>query len=148
MENAIHNIEIILVEDSLEDANLVIRSLKKNNLSNSIIHLKDGAEALDFIFANGEYAGRKIEDKPKLILLDLKMPKVDGLQVLRALKTDDRTQSIPVVIMTSSREDRDLVESYKLGVNGYVVKPVSFENFAKAVAELGMFWLLINQSPR
>jgi CheY-like chemotaxis protein len=148
MENTIHNIEIILVEDSLEDANLVIRSLKRNNLSNSITHLKDGAEALDFIFAKGEYGDRKIEDKPKLILLDLKMPKVDGLQVLRALKTDERTQSIPVVIMTSSREDRDLVESYKLGVNGYVVKPVSFENFAKAVAELGMFWLMINQSPR
>lgn len=148
MENMIHNIEIILVEDSIEDANLVIRSLKKNNLSNSIVHLKDGAEALDFIFAKEKYADRKIEDKPKLILLDLKMPKVDGLQVLRDLKTDERTKSIPVVIMTSSREDRDLVESYKLGVNGYVVKPVSFENFAKAVAELGLFWLMINQSPR
>ena len=148
MENRIHNIEIILVEDSMEDAALVMRSLKKNNLSNSILHLKDGAEALDFIFSQGEYSGRSIEDKPKLILLDLKMPKVDGLQVLRAIKTDERTQSIPVVIMTSSREDRDLVESYKLGVNGYVVKPVSFESFAKAVAELGMFWLLVNQSPR
>jgi len=144
----IHNIEIILVEDSIEDANLVMRSLKKNNLCNSIVHLKDGAEALDFIFAKEKYADRKIEDKPKLILLDLKMPKIDGLQVLRKLKTDERTKSIPVVIMTSSREDRDLVESYKLGVNGYVVKPVSFENFAKAVAELGLFWLMINQSPR
>lgn len=148
MQNEIHNIEIILVEDSIEDANLVIRSLKKNNLGNSIIHLKDGAEALDFIFAKGEYASRKIEDKPKLILLDLKMPKVDGLQVLRTLKADARTKTIPVVIMTSSREDRDLLESYELGVNSYVVKPVSFENFAQAVAELGMYWLMVNQSPR
>jgi two-component system, response regulator len=148
MQNTIHNVEIILVEDSLEDATLVIRSLKKNNLGNSIIHLKDGAEALDFIFANGEYASRKIEDKPKLILLDLKMPKVDGLQVLRAIKADARTKTIPVVIMTSSREDRDLIESYELGVNSYVVKPVSFENFAQAVAELGMYWLMVNQSPK
>ena len=148
MENTMHNIEIILVEDSVDDANLVIRSLKKNNLCNSIIHLQDGAEALDFMFAKGIYSERKIEDKPKLVLLDLKMPKVDGLQVLQALKTDERTKSIPVVIMTSSREDKDLVESYKLGVNGYVVKPVAFDNFAKAVAELGIFWLMVNQSPR
>ncbi|MBL7919945.1 MAG: response regulator [Bacteroidia bacterium] len=148
MQNTIHNIEIVLVEDSLEDANLVIRSLKKHNISNSIIHLKDGAEALDFIFAEGEYTSRKIEDKPKLILLDLKMPKVDGLEVLRAIKTDPRTKTIPIVIMTSSREDRDLLESYELGVNSYVVKPVSFENFAQAVAELGMYWLMVNQSPR
>lgn len=148
MENTMHNIEIILVEDSIEDANLVIRSLKKSNLCNSIIHLKDGAEALDFMFARGMYADRKIEDKPKLILLDLKMPKVDGLQVLRELKGDERTKSVPVVIMTSSREDRDLIESYKLGVNAYVVKPVAFDNFAKAVAELGVFWLMLNQSPR
>ncbi len=148
MQNEIHNIEIILVEDSLEDANLVMRSLKKNNLGNSIIHLQDGAEALDFIFAKGEYAARKIEDKPKLILLDLKMPKIDGLQVLRAIKADARTKTIPVVIMTSSREDRDLLESYELGVNSYVVKPVSFENFAQAVAELGMYWLMVNQSPK
>ena len=148
MENTMHNIEIILVEDSVDDANLVIRSLKKNNLCNSIIHLQDGAEALDFMFAKGIYSERKIEDKPKLVLLDLKMPKVDGLQVLQALKSDERTKSIPVVIMTSSREDKDLVESYKLGVNGYVVKPVAFDNFAKAVAELGIFWLMINQSPR
>lgn len=148
MQNTIHNIEILLVEDSMEDANLVMRSLKKHNLGNSIIHLKDGAEALDFIFAKGEYTSRKIEDKPKLILLDLKMPKVDGLEVLRALKADPRTKTIPIVIMTSSREDRDLLESYELGVNSYVVKPVSFENFAQAVAELGMYWLMVNQSPR
>ncbi|MES2515617.1 MAG: response regulator [Bacteroidota bacterium] len=148
MENTIHNIEIILVEDSMEDANLVMRSLNKNNLSNSIIHLHDGAEALDFIFAKGIYESRSMDDRPKLILLDLKMPKIDGLQVLRTLKGDERTKSIPVVIMTSSREDRDLVESYKLGVNSYVVKPVAFENFAKAVAELGIYWLMVNQLPR
>lgn len=143
-----HNIEILLVEDSLEDATLVIRSLKKNNLGNSLLHLSDGAEALEFIFAKGKYESRNVEDKPKLILLDLKMPKVNGLQVLKAIKTDERTKSIPVVIMTSSREDKDLVESYKLGVNGFVVKPVSFDNFAKAVADLGMYWLMVNQSPR
>lgn len=146
--NNLHNIEILLVEDSMEDANLVMRSLKKNNLSNNVKHLQDGAEALDFIFATGAYSGRKIEDRPRLMLLDLKMPKVNGLEVLRALKNDERTKSIPVVMMTSSREEQDLVESYKLGVNAYVVKPVAFENFAKAVAELGIFWLMINQSPK
>lgn len=144
----IHNIEIILVEDSLEDADLIMRSLKKNNLSNNVVHLKDGAEALDFMFAKGEYANRNMLDKPKVILLDLKMPKIDGLQVLRELKSDARTKSIPVVIMTSSREDRDVIDSYELGVNSYVVKPVSFENFAKAVADLGLYWLMINQSPK
>ena len=148
MNEHIHNIEIILVEDSVEDADLIIRSLKKNNLSNSVIHLKDGAEALDFMFAKGEFASRNIMDKPKVVLLDLKMPKVDGLQVLRELKADPRTRSIPVVIMTSSREDRDVIESHELGVNSYVVKPVSFENFAKAVADLGLYWLMINQSPK
>ncbi len=148
MEELIHNIEILLVEDSLEDATLVIRSLKKSNLGNSIKHLGDGAEALEFIFAQGKYTSRRVEDKPKLILLDLKMPKVNGLEVLEAIKTDERTRSIPVVIMTSSREDRDLTESYKLGANGFVVKPVSFDNFAKAVADLGMYWIMVNQTPR
>ncbi|MBA3682054.1 MAG: response regulator [Bacteroidetes bacterium] len=142
------NIEIILVEDSIEDATLIMRSLKKNNLGNNVIHLKNGSEALDFIFARDEYSTRNIEDKPKLILLDLKMPKVDGLQVLREIKADSRTKTIPVIIMTSSREDRDLIESYTLGVNSYVVKPVSFENFAQAVAELRMYWLMVNQSPK
>ncbi|MFY9309403.1 MAG: response regulator [Bacteroidia bacterium] len=148
MINDLHNIEVLLVEDTLEDANLVIRSLKKNNLGNSIIHLQDGEEALDFIFAKGKYASRTVADKPKLVLLDLKMPKVSGLEVLRALKADERTASIPVVIMTSSKEDKDLDESYKLGVNAYVVKPVVFENFAKVVTELGIFWLLVNQAPK
>lgn len=148
MEDQLHNIEILLVEDSIEDANLVMRSLKKNNLSNSIKHLRDGAQALDFIFAQGQYSERLVEDKPKVILLDLKMPKVDGLQVLKAIKADERTKTIPVVIMTSSKEDRDLQECYQFGVNAYVVKPVSFDNFAKAVAELGMFWLMVNNAPR
>jgi two-component system, response regulator len=143
-----HNVDIVLVEDSSEDADLVIRSLKRSNLGNNIIHLQDGEQALDFFYARGKYSARQVDDKPRLIMLDLKMPKVDGLEVLRALKTDERTQSIPVVIMTSSREDKDLIESYRLGVNAYVVKPVAFEDFAKAVAELGMFWLMVNEAPR
>jgi CheY-like chemotaxis protein len=140
--------EILLVEDNEEDAALVVRSLKQYNLVNDLVHLGDGAKALDFIFARGEYAGRDITDTPRVILLDLKMPKVDGLQVLKLIRQDERTKLIPVVIMTSSREDRDIVESYKLGVNSYVVKPVEFENFAKAVAELGMYWLMLNQSSK
>lgn len=148
MEHSIHNVEILLVEDSTEDADLIMRSLRKNNFGNSILHLKDGVEAIDFVFATGQFAERKVDDKPRLILLDLKMPKVNGLEVLRAIKKDERTKSIPVVIMTSSREDRDLIESYELGVNAYVVKPVAFDNFAKAVAELGMFWLMVNHAPR
>lgn len=141
------NVEILLVEDSEDDAGLIIRTLKQYHLTNNLIHLTDGAEALEFIFATGKYAERKIEDKPKLILLDLKMPKVDGLQVLQRIKSDERTKAIPVIIMTSSREEKDIVQSYKLGVNSYVVKPVGFEDFAKAVAELGLYWLLINQPP-
>lgn len=148
MEQEIHNIEVLLVEDTMEDANLVMRSLKKNNLGNRIVHLKDGAEALSFIFATGNYSDRRITDKPKLILLDLKMPKVNGLEVLTALKADERTSSIPVVIMTSSKEDKDLQECYRLGANAYVVKPVVFENFAKVVAELGIFWLMVNEAPK
>ena len=148
MEDNTHNVEILIVEDSTEDANLIVRSLKKNNLANSVRHLSDGAEAIDFIFAKGKFLNRKVEDKPKVIMLDLKMPKVDGMQVLRAIKEDERTKTIPVVIMTSSREDKDLEEAYKLGVNSYVVKPVAFENFAKAVADLGMYWIMVNQSPR
>jgi len=144
----IHNIEILLVEDNPDDAGLAIRALKKNNLANNLIHLSDGQEALDFIFGNDKFSDRKIEDKPKVILLDLKMPKVDGLQVLRAIKADERTKLIPVVIMTSSKEDKDIQECYKLGVNSYLVKPVGFEDFSKVVTELGFYWLLLNQSPR
>jgi CheY-like chemotaxis protein len=148
MSNSIHDVEVLLVEDNPDDAGLVIRELKKNNMGNNLIHLPDGAEALDFLFVRGKFSERRIEDKPKLILLDLKMPKVDGLQVLRTIRGDERTKYIPVVIMTSSREEQDIVNSYSLGVNAYVVKPVGFDNFSKAVAELGMFWILVNQAPK
>jgi CheY-like chemotaxis protein len=148
MTNSIHDVDVLLVEDNPDDAGLVIRELKKINLGNNVYHLSDGAEALDFIFGRGEFSERKIEDKPKVILLDLKMPKVDGLEVLRTIREDERTKLIPVVVMTSSREEQDIIRSYSLGVNAYVVKPVGFDNFSKAVAELGMFWILVNQSPK
>jgi two-component system, response regulator len=144
----IQDVDILLVEDNQDDAGLVIRALKKSNLSNNLIHLSDGAEALDFLFAKGSFAGRNKEVKPKLILLDLKMPKVDGLQVLREIRNNSDTKSIPVVIMTSSKEEQDIIKSYELGVNSYVVKPVRFENFANAVSDLGFYWLLINQPPQ
>jgi two-component system response regulator len=140
-------IEILLVEDNPHDAEMTIRSLRKVNLANKLVHLKDGAEALDFIFAKGAFAGRQIENKPKVILLDIKMPKVDGIEVLRQIKSNDITKTIPVVIMTSSKEEQDIITSYNLGVNSYVVKPVDFEGFAKAVAELGFYWLMINELP-
>ena len=141
-------IEILLVEDNVGDAELTIRALKKNHLANKLVHLKDGAEALDFIFAQGKYSDRKVENGPKVILLDLKMPKVNGLEVLRKIKTDERTKKIPVVILTSSREDPDMQECYKLGVNSYVVKPVDFEAFMKAVSALGLYWMILNQPSR
>ena len=122
-------------------------ALKDNHLCNDIIHLEDGAEALDFIFAKGKYSKRDVLDFPKVILLDLKMPKIGGLEVLRQIKMDERTKLIPIVVMTSSKEESDIQESYKLGVNAYVVKPVGFDAFAKAVADLGLFWLLVNQPP-
>ena len=142
-----NEVEIVLVEDNPSDAELTIRALKKINLSNHLIHLKDGAEALDFVFARGTYSGRKINHKPRVILLDIKMPKVDGLEVLKQIKGDERTKSIPVVIMTSSREQSDIISSYKLGVNSYVVKPVEFGSFAKAVSDLGLYWVLLNEKP-
>jgi two-component system response regulator len=133
-------VEILLVEDSQHDAELTIRALKKNNLANHLLHLDDGQEALDFLF-NAE------NGLPKLILLDLKMPKVDGIEVLRRLKADEKRKVIPVVMLTSSKEERDIVESYKLGVNAYIVKPVDFNQFVNAVTELGLFWLILNQPP-
>lgn len=139
---------ILFIEDSPEDAELTILALKNNNLINEILHLEDGAIALDYIFAKGVYATRNIKDVPQLILLDLNMPKVGGLEVLRQIKSDERTKYIPVVIMSSSKEGRDIEESYKLGVNAYVVKPIGFEAFSKAVVDLGLFWLLINQTPK
>lgn len=141
-------IEILLVEDSTSDAKLTIRALQKSNISNSITHLSDGAEALEFIFARGKYTERDILNQPKVILLDLKMPKVSGLEVLKEIKSDERTQKIPVIIMTSSKEDSDISACYKLGVNSYVVKPVGFDNFSKAVVDIGMYWLLVNQESK
>jgi two-component system, response regulator len=135
-------VEVLLIEDNAEDAELTIRVLRKNNLANNLVHLQDGEAALDFLFAKG---GNNI---PRLILLDLKMPKVDGIEVLNKIKNDDQKKIIPVVVLTSSKEERDIIESYKLGVNAYVVKPVEFEKFVEAVAQLGLFWLLLNQPPR
>jgi two-component system response regulator len=143
-----YEIEILLVEDNMSDAELTIRALKKNNLANKLVHLKDGAEALDFIFAHGQFSERKVENGPKVILLDLKMPKVNGIEVLKKIKADERTKKIPVVVLTSSKEDPDIQECYRLGVNSYVVKPVDFEAFIKAVSELGFYWMLLNQAPK
>jgi two-component system response regulator len=150
MENFqnMNEVEILLVEDNASDAELTLRALKKKNLANKLIHVKDGAEAIDFVFAQGVYTDRKVENGPKVVLLDLKLPKVSGIEVLRRIKSDVRTEAIPVVVMTSSREERDLVECYQLGVNSYVVKPVEFEDFARAVSELGLYWLLLNETPR
>ena len=145
--NAEYEIEILLVEDSPYDAELTIRELKRHHLANKLVHVKDGAEALEFIFGTGAYAGRDTSQHPKVVLLDLKLPKVDGLEVLRVIKTDERTRTIPVVVMTSSQEQRDVVDSYHLGVNSYVVKPVDFDHFSKAVSELGCYWVLHNHSP-
>jgi CheY-like chemotaxis protein len=143
-----NEIEILLVEDNPNDVELTLRALKKNNLANKVHVVKDGTEALEYIFANGAYAHRKIEDHPRVILLDLKLPKVDGLEVLHQIKSDERTKMIPVVVLTSSKEERDLVESYRLGANSYITKPVDFESFVKAVSELGLYWLLLNQPLR
>jgi CheY-like chemotaxis protein len=140
-------VEILLVEDDPNDVELTLYALQEYNLANNIEVVRDGAEALEFIFCTGAYADRDIENGPKVILLDLKLPKVDGLEVLRRVKGDPRTQPIPVVVLTSSREERDIVESYRLGVNSYMTKPVDFEQFAKAVRELGLYWLLINIPP-
>jgi len=142
------NIEILLVEDNASDAEMTIAALKKNGLANRLLRVKDGAAALDFIFAEGEYAGRNIEDKPKVILLDLKLPKVNGIEVLKKIRTDERTKNIPVVMLTSSKEDPDIKNCYDLGVNSYVVKPVEFEDFQKAVTELGLYWMIVNQQPQ
>ena len=142
------HIEILLVEDNPKDMELTLRALKKANLANLIHVVRDGAEALEFIFGEGAHAGRKIEDAPKVVLLDLKLPKVDGLEVLKRIKGDPRTKTIPVVVLTSSKEQKDVVESYNLGVNSYIVKPVNFERFVEAVQELGFYWLLLNQPPK
>jgi two-component system response regulator len=140
-------VEILLVEDNPSDVELTLHALRSNNLANRIRVVRDGAEALEYMFCTGEYAGRSIGNGPKVVLLDLKLPKVDGLEVLRRIKSDPRTKSIPVVMVTSSREERDVVESYELGVNSYVVKPVDFEALTDAVRQLGMYWLIFNERP-
>ena len=142
--NTSANIQILLVEDSPHDAELVLRTLHKRHLANHIVHVKDGQEALDWLFGIGDYAGRDTNHHPKVVLLDLKLPKVDGLEVLRAIRANPRTALLPVVMMTSSSEECDVIESYKLGANSYVVKPLDFESFSAAVAELGHYWLLVN----
>ncbi len=139
------DIEILLVEDNPRDAELTIRALRKRNLANHLVHVKDGQEALDWLFCTGVYADRDINQRPKMILLDLKLPKVDGMEVLRAIRADERTRFTPVVVLTSSKEEQDVVNSYALGVNSYIVKPVDFEKFSVAVAEAGHYWLLVNQ---
>ncbi len=143
----LNQVEVLLVEDNVHDAEMTIRALRKVNLANNLVHVKDGEEALDFIFAKGKFSDRQQTDMPKVILLDIKMPKVDGIEVLRQLKTRESSKTIPVVIMTSSKEEQDIINSYQLGVNSYVVKPVDFEGFARAVSQLGMYWLLTNQPP-
>lgn len=140
--------DIILVEDNPDDVELILRALEKRKFANKIYVIKDGAEALDFIFHKGAYAQNNNNTRPKVILLDIKLPKVDGLEVLRQIKADDKTKLIPVVMLTSSKEEWDLVKSYKLGANSYIIKPVEFEKFVNAISELGLYWLLLNKLPQ
>ncbi len=141
-------VDILLVEDNPRDTELTIRALKKHNITNRLIVLEDGAEALDFVFCRGKYADREISNTPKVILLDLKLPKVNGLEALKAIKSDDRTKKIPVVMVTSSKQDPDIKKAYEYGANSYVVKPVDFNTFVEAMSHLGLYWLLVNQSPK
>ena len=141
------SIEILLVEDNPNDEMLALHAFKKHNLANKVHVVRDGAEALEFIFCTGAFAQRRFEN-PRVILLDKKLPLVDGLEVLRQIRADPRTRLIPVVMLTSSAEDRDIIESYQLGVNSYIVKPVNFEQFSEAVQKLGMYWLLLNHPPK
>jgi two-component system response regulator len=137
--------EILLVEDNPNDMELTLRAMSTYNLANKIYVAKDGAEALDYVFGEGAYNKRDMKDKPQVILLDLKLPKMDGLEVLRKLKSDERTKVIPIVVLTSSTEDRDVIESYELGVNSYIVKPVDFDKFISAVSQIGLYWMLLNK---
>jgi CheY-like chemotaxis protein len=139
--------EILLVEDNPKDVELTLHALRKENLSNRIHVVRDGEEALEFLFCEGAYSNRSFDHPPKLVILDLKLPKVNGLEVLRKIKNDMHTQAIPVTVLTSSKEDRDLVDSYKLGVNSYIQKPVDFDQFRDTVKQLGRYWLVVNQSP-
>jgi two-component system, response regulator len=142
----IDEIEILVVEDNLLDAEMIVRALKKSNLANHLLHVKDGVEALDFLFAEGVYSGGEIRSTLKVIILDMKMPRVNGKEVLSKIKSDVRTNKIPVVMLSSSREDPDIKECYDLGANGYVVKPVEFDEFRKAISDLGLYWMIVNES--
>ena len=145
--STLEDVEILLVEDNPNDVELTMRALQKQSLANKVFVVKDGAEALEFMFATGSFAARKIENRPRVVLLDLKLPKVDGIEVLRRIKADDRTKHTPVVMLTSSQEERDVIDTYNLGVNSYIVKPVDFSNFVHAVSELGVYWGLLNKLP-
>lgn len=140
-------IEILLVEDNPRDVEMTLRALRKRNLANKVQVVTDGVEALDFIFAKGKYSGRNTANGPKVVMLDLKLPKISGLEVLKKIKADESTKIIPVVVLTSSQEEKDLIESYKLGVNSYIIKPIDFDKFLDAVGQLGLYWLLINKPP-
>jgi CheY-like chemotaxis protein len=140
-------IEILLVEDNPDDAMLTLRALEKHKLANRVCHVKDGVEALDFLFGRGDYKKRNLLNTPKVVFLDLKLPKIGGLEVLAEMRKNDLTKLIPVVVLTSSKEDQDVIDSYKLGVNSYIVKPVDFEKFMNSVSELGFYWLLLNEPP-
>lgn len=139
-------VEILLVEDNPRDAELTIRAFKKKHLANKLFHVEDGVDALDFLFARGKYADRDPDSSPKVILLDLKLPRINGLEVLQAIKADERTRAIPVVIVTSSAEDPDVSTAYQLGANSYVIKPVEFDSFMEAMSKLGVYWLMVNHS--
>ena len=141
-------LEILLVEDNVNDAELTIRALKLGNLANHLIHVRDGQAALDYLMGAGDYAGRDVHRQPKVVLLDLKLPKLDGIEVLRQIRGDGRTRLLPVVVLTSSREEHDVIQAYKLGVNSYIVKPVDFEKFSESVRNLGLYWLLLNEPPQ
>ena len=138
---------ILLVEDNPDDEALTLRALKKNNILNEVIVARDGAEALDYLFGTGKYAGRDLRNMPQVILLDLKLPKIDGMEVLRRIRADERTKLLPVVILTSSKEERDLINGYKLGANSYIRKPVDFDQFREAVKQLKLYWLVLNEPP-
>ena len=141
-------LEILLVEDNPADVELTLRALRKHNLANYVQVASDGVQALDYLFSTGEFAGRRHPAAPKVVFLDLKLPRLDGREVLKRLKGDERTRKIPVVVLTSSKEERDIAETYHLGVNSYVVKPLDFDKFAEAVSQLGLYWLLLNQAPK
>lgn len=144
----VNEIEVLLVEDNPQDAEFTMRALKTHNLTNRLLHVRDGAEALEYLFGTGRYSNHNPDIIPKMVLLDLRLPKVDGIEVLRRMRGDERTRLIPVVVLTSSQEESDRVESYRLGANSFVVKPVEFESFSDAVIKLGLYWLLINKPPK